>query len=1128
METQNQVQEVKEQQNGKFAIDLLPIENKEDKFSYMTNLSIIRRDTSNTVLHKLWIINESGYQNYAYIPNWKKRFLIEQSKKNWMPFSSSGNGMDLQRDKFLNLWLLVFKVKNIKVKGKYLIIEDFDNDKYIGEVEEYIKSGIEKLVIKNDWEINVILAEQRQQKNITLESNLLSIQSKQKLEIWADDYCINNKLWYELCILKDNKIATFTYDDDSIDRQSDYFDLSAYGNIKNIRTDENNNFYFIICEKEGESELKVLNRKTLEEVMSFKDLNEIVYLSNETGKLFCMDKDGYLRIITINTKSLDRGYVDNNEISAETAEANIIKIEDKPRSDLKTILKAWGLKLSHSAEEELEGDDNSMDDKDLREQLWLTKIDGFDDKTLRDLYTEATTPKDIDIVNNVAQQFKKNGNIMAIKGLVDPIFSVISTKRDQIKLKDIGEKLVEITEDIKNAEDDFTAILNIKTKLNDLKQSRSQILSVNKGTDTLLRESLQLIDQKIQEYQNNHKENIFDEISENCKHISEYMEGIDYLPQITSIYSTDLWKNTEQMLSYLSEEDRKLQRKKMSEIVQARQMKLNNQSRNANKESQKKEEETITNIRTNLNSLKGILDSINDEHTLTTMETSDPLVFNIKQEIETLAASKAQELNQKLEQIFKERLLSIQFSKESGWTSMKTLDQYGIPKSLYFVPDIIQKVKRDISAKQTKDWLFKLQFVSSTGNVIEPSINKKILGNFKFTYTFDERQDLKKTIAQWNTNGTKKHYKEMEEKVAEFKKHEWYESNEEYQKAFKSLEELGNKFYIPRMKETMNTISGEGKLWNLNTRNYLPHLDNKTVITESIEHRLSKRGKYLSQQQQYKQGLMIVESEAGTGKNFKCDILGHLTNREVFDVSCNEYMEKEDLLFSPEIDNDGTHRKPSNFIKGLQTPGAIIVLDEINTLKHWVSKLFNPLLDRRRYINDPQMGRIYAHPSVLIIGLMNPRYYRGTKELSQEIVSRARMTNDKYAPDQEEAFQISKYLEWAISKLSRDQFKEMWNEYIILGHQPNDKKVYNVFVDLKKVVTVAEKIRKIYSATKRWDAGIGEELDYVFTIRDGNFTIQDYNYSKDIKESLKDVVLMKISDPEQKDFANKLIEDWCK
>lgn len=1124
METQNQVQEVKEQQNGKFAIDLLPIQNKEDKFSYMTNLSILSW-LDRSKLRNLGILNYAWGDSYAQISSHAScnmKFFASQREKRWYTHDVP----DFSR--IQNSGCLAFKVHDIAIEGEYIVITSTDNHKYIWKIEDYLSKWVGYLERKDKWEILNFIAQINQKEKIKLENGLLNIKSKQLLNIWADDFCINNQISNELCILKDNKVATYTYDEDSIDRQSDYFDLSAYGTIKNIKTDVNNNFYFVICEKEWQSELKVLNRKTLEEVMSFKDLNGIVYLSNETGKLFCMDTDGYLRIVTINTKSLPRGYVDNNEISKESAAANIVKIEDKPRSDLKNILKSWGLKLSHSAEEELEEDGDSMDDKDLREQLWLTKIDGFDDKTLRDLYTAATTPKDIDIVNSVAQQFRKNSNIMAIKGLVDPIFSAISTKRDEIKLKDIGARLIGITEDIKNADDDFTAILSIKTKLNDLKQSRSQILSVNKETDTLLRESLQLIDQKIQEYQNNHKENIFDEISENCKHISEYMEGIDYLPQITSIYSTDLWKNTEQMLSYLSEEDRKLQRKKMSEIIQSRQMKLNNQSRNASKETQKKEEETIANIRTNLTSLKGILDSINDEDTLTTMETSDPLVFNIKQEIETLAANKAQELNQKLEQIFKERLLSIQFSKESGGTSMKTLDQYGIPKSLYFVPDIIQKVKRDISAKQTKDWLFKLQFVSSTGNVIEPSMNKKILGNFKFSYTFDERQELKRTLAEWNTNGTKKHYKEIEEKLAELKKHEWYKDNKEYQETEKTTNELRKKFYIPMMIETMDKISGDGKVWNVATRNNLPHLDNRTVITESIEHRLSKRGRILSQQQQYKQGIMIVESEAGTGKNFKCDILGHLTNREVFDVSCNEYMEKEDLLFSPEIDNDGTHRKPSNLIKGLQTPGSIIVLDEINTLKPWVSKLLNPLLDGRRYINDPQMGRVYVHPSVLIVGLMNPRYYRGTKELPQEVISRARMTNDKYAPDQEEAFQISKYLEWSIPKLSRDQFKEMWNEYIVLGHQPNDKKVYNVFVDLKKVVTVAKKIREIYSKTKRWDADIWEELDYVFTIRDGNYTIQDYNYSKNIEESLKDIILMKISDPEQKDFANKLIEDWCK
>jgi MoxR-like ATPase len=100
---------------------------------------------------------------------------------------------------------------------------------------------------------------------------------------------------------------------------------------------------------------------------------------------------------------------------------------------------------------------------------------------------------------------------------------------------------------------------------------------------------------------------------------------------------------------------------------------------------------------------------------------------------------------------------------------------------------------------------------------------------------------------------------------------------------------------------------------------------------------------------------MVIESEAGTGKNFKIDILGHLTNREVFDISCNAHMEKEDLLFSQEINTDGTYRQPSELIRGIQTPGALILLDEVNTLKPGVAKLLNPLLDGRRYINDPQL-----------------------------------------------------------------------------------------------------------------------------------------------------------------------------
>ena len=132
------------------------------------------------------------------------------------------------------------------------------------------------------------------------------------------------------------------------------------------------------------------------------------------------------------------------------------------------------------------------------------------------------------------------------------------------------------------------------------------------------------------------------------------------------------------------------------------------------------------------------------------------------------------------------------------------------------------------------------------------------------------------------------------------------------------------------------------------------------------------------------------------------DILAHLTNRELFHISCNQSMEKEDLLFSPELNSEGSFRQKSELIRGLQTPGAIILLDEINTLKPGIAKLLNPLLAGQRYINDPQLGRICAHPSVLIVGLMNPRYYLGTSELAQEFVDRARIINDDYPEAMEE------------------------------------------------------------------------------------------------------------------------------
>ncbi len=109
----------------------------------------------------------------------------------------------------------------------------------------------------------------------------------------------------------------------------------------------------------------------------------------------------------------------------------------------------------------------------------------------------------------------------------------------------------------------------------------------------------------------------------------------------------------------------------------------------------------------------------------------------------------------------------------------------------------------------------------------------------------------------------------------------------------------------------------------------------------------------------------------------------------------------------------------------------------MNTYPPEVLKLLNPLLDGRRYINDPQFGKITVHKSVLLVGLMNPQHYLATTALSPEVKSRARMMKDSYPafklPDGtiswEEAFLITRHIARIepIKKMDQNTFISFWN-----------------------------------------------------------------------------------------------------
>ncbi|MDR0860141.1 MAG: hypothetical protein LBO09_04060 [Candidatus Peribacteria bacterium] len=498
-----------------------------------------------------------------------------------------------------------------------------------------------------------------------------------------------------------------------------------------------------------------------------------------------MDKDGYLRIITINTKKLPRGYVDTNEITAESVKKTIIKVEDTSRHELQKALNEGGIELKLTDEEFKENNEDQTDYESLRKALWNTKIQTEDTQaeemetvspsegdeakpggglkksiTLKQLFTSAKTLPEINKVYALAQQLKTNPKVIAVKGLIDPILQQISEKREKIRLETISQSLQEIVAELPTLSD-FSDMIIIKNKLTHIKKERSQIIVVDKDFDALIKETLTTVEEKITEYQSSHQAEIHKNIEVNIELIEEYMKNIDYLVQITSVYNTELRKQTKELLTYLPEEDKKTLDDKLVNLVKQRQTELKSLAQQEVKGQQEKQQKTIEKILNQINDIKDIVLSITEEDTLDQMEKSDPLVREVKQGIEELPAQKAQELSIKLDQIFKERSLSIKFSKEETKGSFKNLDQYGIPKSLYFVPEIQKKVKWEIYGKPTKDNKYKLQFRSSAGNIIEPDINKKILGNYEFEYTQEEWIALKKKINERNSNEIKKKYYDL-------------------------------------------------------------------------------------------------------------------------------------------------------------------------------------------------------------------------------------------------------------------------------------------------------------------------------------------------------------------------------
>jgi hypothetical protein len=56
---------------------------------------------------------------------------------------------------------------------------------------------------------------------------------------------------------------------------------------------------------------------------------------------------------------------------------------------------------------------------------------------------------------------------------------------------------------------------------------------------------------KIKDYRDNHKEDTLKTIDDNLVRIQEYLDNIEYLSQLTSVFKTELWMDTENIIKLL-------------------------------------------------------------------------------------------------------------------------------------------------------------------------------------------------------------------------------------------------------------------------------------------------------------------------------------------------------------------------------------------------------------------------------------------------------------------------------------------------------------------------------------------------------------------------------------------------
>jgi hypothetical protein len=181
----------------------------------------------------------------------------------------------------------------------------------------------------------------------------------------------------------------------------------------------------------------------------------------------------------------------------------------------------------------------------------------------------------------------------------------------------------------------------------------------------------------------------------------------------------------------------------------------------------------------------------------------------------------------------------------------------------------------------------------------------------------------------------------------------------------------------------LNRTRGDGK-------DKIPEINPDIKEFPSFDLNMEHLVECMATQHAQSKGMALMLGEAGTGKNIAAEHFAANTNRPFHWFPCGRGMEAIDLVAHYEFTTEeGTKRFLTDLVRGIQTPGAVVMIDEVNSLKPEVQAMLHGLGDANRTLKYDGIS-IPVAEDVLIIIAGNPATYGSAGNLGEALLSRTR------------------------------------------------------------------------------------------------------------------------------------------